>query len=104
MNEENFIQNLTRLFSPSFWAAFDSFFNIFEEESRWKKSNSDLWLEVYEMRTGDGAMDIDQQYTRIRIRQLKSHIINAGISFYSPLIQQINSASSWVLMVNPVLF
>lgn len=42
MNEENFIHNLTRLFSPSFWTAFDSFFNIYEDEGRWKKSTSDL--------------------------------------------------------------
>lgn len=44
MNEENFIHNLTRLFPSSFWTAFDSFFNIFEGENRWKKSSSDLWL------------------------------------------------------------
>lgn len=56
MNEENFIHNLTSLLFPSFWTAFDSFFNIFEDESRWKKSSSDLWLETYEMRIGDGTM------------------------------------------------
>lgn len=57
MKEENFIHSLTRLFFPSFWTAFDSFFNIFVDESRWKKSHSDLWLEIYEMRIGDGATD-----------------------------------------------
>lgn len=66
MNEENFIHNLTRLFSPSFWTAFDSFFNIFEDENWLKKSNSDLWFEIYEMRIGDGVMDTSSAIFKIQ--------------------------------------
>lgn len=66
MNEENFIRNLTRLFPPSFWTAFDSFFNIFEDEKRWKKSSSDLWLQIYEMGIGGGATDTSSAIFKIQ--------------------------------------
>lgn len=75
MNVENFIHNLTRLFSPSFWTAFDSFFNIFQDESRWKKSNSDLWLGIYEIRIDDGAMDTSSAIFKVQMKQFKIRIV-----------------------------
>lgn len=74
MNEENFIHNLTRLFSPSFWTVFDSFFNLFQDESRWKKRNSDLWLGIYEIRI-DVAIDTSSAIFKVQIRQFKIHIV-----------------------------
>lgn len=75
MNEENFIHNLTRLFSPSFWTAFDSFFNIFEDESWLKKSNSDLWFEFMKWELVMVLWTPHQQYSRFRIKQFKSLMV-----------------------------
>lgn len=99
MHEDNFIQNHTRLFPPSFWIVFDSFFNIFRMRVDERKEILTCGLKFMKWELVVVLWTFHQQYSRFRIRPFKSHMVyklfNARISFPPPWC---NKSTQWIII------